>query len=118
MTCLLHARRAQGQNLVTVDLLAFLVDEDQTVGVAIERDTEIAVVFKRPEHQLFGKAETAQLGENALVIRVQPNEGVTIRFGSKVPGPSMQVRDVTMDFGYGHAFTEDSPTFRPDNGAL
>ena len=73
------------------------------------RVTEIAVVFKRPEHQLFGKAETAQLGENALVIRVQPNEGVTIRFGSKVPGPSMQVRDVTMDFGYGHAFTEDSP---------
>ena len=49
------------------------------------------------------------LGENALVIRVQPNEGVTLRFGSKVPGPSMQVRDVTMDFGYGHAFTEDSP---------
>jgi glucose-6-phosphate 1-dehydrogenase len=32
-----------------------------------------------------------------------------MRFGSKVPGPSMQVRDVTMDFGYGHAFTEDSP---------
>lgn len=73
------------------------------------RVTEIAVVFKRPEHQLFGKAQTANLGENALVIRVQPNEGVTIRFGSKVPGPSMQVRDVTMDFGYGHAFTEDSP---------
>ena len=73
------------------------------------RVTEIAVVFKRPEHQLFGKTETAQLGENALVIRVQPNEGVTIRFGSKVPGPTMQVRDVTMDFGYGHAFTEDSP---------
>ncbi|MEL0200781.1 MAG: glucose-6-phosphate dehydrogenase [Aquiluna sp.] len=73
------------------------------------RVTEIAVVFKRPEHHLFGKAQKAQLGENALVIRVQPNEGVTIRFGSKVPGPSMQVRDVTMDFGYGHAFTEDSP---------
>jgi glucose-6-phosphate 1-dehydrogenase len=32
-----------------------------------------------------------------------------MRFGSKVPGPAMQVRDVTMDFGYGHAFTEDSP---------
>ena len=73
------------------------------------RVTEIAVVFKRPEHLLFSEDETSQLGENALVIRVQPNEGVTIRFGSKVPGPAMQVRDVTMDFGYGHAFTEDSP---------
>ena len=39
------------------------------------------------------------------MIRVQPDEGVTIRFGSKVPGAGMQVRDVTMDFGYGHAFT-------------
>ncbi len=73
------------------------------------RVTEIAVVFKRPTHQLFSQDEVSQLGENALVIRVQPNEGVTIRFGSKVPGPAMQVRDVTMDFGYGHAFTEDSP---------
>jgi glucose-6-phosphate 1-dehydrogenase len=73
------------------------------------RVTEIAVVFKRPSHQLFSQDEVSQLGENALVIRVQPNEGVTIRFGSKVPGPAMQVRDVTMDFGYGHAFTEDSP---------
>jgi glucose-6-phosphate 1-dehydrogenase len=73
------------------------------------RVTEIAVVFKRAPQQLFAESQTALLGENALVIRVQPNEGVTIRFGSKVPGPSMQVRDVTMDFGYGHAFTEDSP---------
>ena len=40
---------------------------------------------------------------------MQPDEGVTIRFGSKVPGAGMQVRDVTMDFGYGHAFTEASP---------
>ncbi len=73
------------------------------------RVTEIAIVFKRPTHKLFGNEEASQLGENALVIRVQPNEGVTIRFGSKVPGPVMQVRDVTMDFAYGHAFTEDSP---------
>lgn len=73
------------------------------------RVTEIAVIFKRVPQQLFAESQTVLLGENALVIRVQPDEGVTIRFGSKVPGPSMQVRDVTMDFGYGHAFTEDSP---------
>ena len=73
------------------------------------RVTEIAVVFKRAPQQLFGESDTSALGENALVIRVQPDEGVTIRFGSKVPGAGMQVRDVTMDFGYGHAFTEASP---------
>lgn len=73
------------------------------------RVTEIAVVFKRAPQQLFAAEQTSELGQNALVIRVQPDEGVTIRFGSKVPGVGMQVRDVTMDFGYGHAFTEASP---------
>ena len=73
------------------------------------RVTEIAVVFKRAPQYLFADHQTSALGQNALVIRVQPDEGVTIRFGSKVPGAGMQVRDVTMDFGYGHAFTEASP---------
>ena len=73
------------------------------------RVTEIAVVFKRAPQQLFAASQTSTLGQNALVIRVQPDEGVTIRFGSKVPGTGVQVRDVTMDFGYGHAFTEASP---------
>ncbi|MEO7147637.1 MAG: glucose-6-phosphate dehydrogenase [Terrimesophilobacter sp.] len=73
------------------------------------RVTEIAVVFKRAPQYLFAESQTGDLGQNALVIRVQPDEGVTIRFGSKVPGAGMQVRDVTMDFGYGHAFTEASP---------
>ncbi|KQV08106.1 glucose-6-phosphate dehydrogenase [Leifsonia sp. Root112D2] len=73
------------------------------------RVTEIAVVFKRAPQQLFAESQTSALGQNALVIRVQPDEGVTIRFGSKVPGAAMQVRDVSMDFGYGHAFTEASP---------
>ncbi|MCL3862031.1 glucose-6-phosphate dehydrogenase [Actinotalea sp. K2] len=73
------------------------------------RVTEIAVVFKRAPHLPFESTATEELGKNALVIRVQPDEGITIRFGSKVPGTAMEVRDVTMDFGYGHAFTESSP---------
>jgi glucose-6-phosphate 1-dehydrogenase len=73
------------------------------------RVTEIAVVFKRAPHLPFDNTATEELGQNALVIRVQPDEGVTIRFGSKVPGTAMEVRDVNMDFGYGHAFTESSP---------
>ena len=73
------------------------------------RVTEIAVVFKRAPHLPFDATMTEELGQNALVIRVQPDEGVTMRFGSKVPGSSMQVRDVSMDFSYGQAFTESSP---------
>ncbi|MCI9887541.1 glucose-6-phosphate dehydrogenase [Micrococcales bacterium 31B] len=73
------------------------------------RVTEIAVVFKRAPFLPFEQTATEELGQNALVIRVQPDEGVTIRFGSKVPGTQMEVRDVTMDFAYGHSFTESSP---------
>ncbi len=73
------------------------------------RVTEVAVVFKPAPHLPFESTATEELGRNALVIRVQPDEGVTMRFGSKVPGTAMEVRDVTMDFGYGHAFTESSP---------
>lgn len=73
------------------------------------RVTEIAVVFKSAPHLPFESSAASELGQNALVIRVQPDEGVTIRFGAKVPGTLMEIRDVTMDFGYGHAFTESSP---------
>ena len=74
-----------------------------------KRVTEIAVVFKRAPHLPFDATATEELGQNAIVIRVQPDEGVTMRFGSKVPGNAMEVRDVTMDFGYGSSFTESSP---------
>ncbi|WP_418002014.1 glucose-6-phosphate dehydrogenase [Mycobacterium sp. PDNC021] len=73
------------------------------------RVTEIALVFKRAPHLPFDTTMTDELGQNALVIRVQPDEGITLRFGSKVPGHLMEVRDVSMDFSYGSAFAEDSP---------
>ena len=73
------------------------------------RVTEIALVFKRAPHLPFDSTMTEELGKNALVIRVQPDEGITLRFGSKVPGSQMEVRDVNMDFSYGSAFAEDSP---------
>ncbi|WP_445170119.1 glucose-6-phosphate dehydrogenase [Mycolicibacterium sp. Dal123E01] len=73
------------------------------------RVTEIALVFKRAPHLPFDDTMTDELGKNALVIRVQPDEGITLRFGSKVPGHAMEVRDVNMDFSYGSAFAEDSP---------
>ncbi len=74
-----------------------------------KRVSEIALVFKKAPHLPFDDTATEELGQNAIVIRVQPDEGVTLRFGAKVPGAQMEVRDVTMDFGYGNAFTESSP---------
>ena len=71
------------------------------------RVSEIAVIFKYPPFLPF--PSTDGLGHNALVVRVQPNEGMTFKLGSKVPGSGMQLRDVTMDFAYGHAFTEYAP---------
>ncbi|WP_062377705.1 glucose-6-phosphate dehydrogenase [Demequina pelophila] len=73
------------------------------------RVTEIALVFKKAPSPYFQEIAGSDVGTNALVIRVQPDEGVTLRFGSKVPGTQMEVRDVTMDFAYGNAFTESSP---------
>jgi len=73
------------------------------------RVTEIAVIFKKAPHLPFSHTDTEELGHNQLVIRVQPDEGVTLKFGSKVPGSMMEVRDVSMDFLYGEAFTESSP---------
>jgi glucose-6-phosphate 1-dehydrogenase len=73
------------------------------------RVTEIAVCFKKAPHLPFDRTDTEELGQNQLVVRVQPDEGVSLRFGSKVPGTYMEVRDVVMDFLYGEAFTESSP---------
>ncbi|AKV55857.1 glucose-6-phosphate 1-dehydrogenase [Bifidobacterium actinocoloniiforme DSM 22766] len=74
-----------------------------------KRVSEIAVVFKRAPHLPFDATATRELGANAVVIRVQPDEGVTLRFGAKTPGSAMEVRDVNMDFSYGRSFTEASP---------
>ena len=73
------------------------------------RMTEIALIFQRAPHLPFSATDTEELGQNAMVIRIQPDEGITVRFGSKVPGTAMEVRDVNMDFAYGESFTESSP---------
>jgi glucose-6-phosphate 1-dehydrogenase len=73
------------------------------------RVTELAVLFKSAPHLPFHATDVEMLGPNQLVIRVQPEEGVVLTFGSKVPGTTMEVRDIAMDFQYGEAFTEASP---------
>ncbi len=74
------------------------------------RVTEVAVVFKRAPHSPFPGRSVSELSNNALVFRIQPDEGITVRFGSKVPDTqSIEVRDVTMDFQYGESFADTSP---------
>lgn len=66
------------------------------------RVTEVAIQFKQPPHLLFEGGRQPQ--PNVLLLRIQPDEGVALRFGAKVPGPDLRIRDVRMDFRYGTAF--------------
>ncbi|MDT7806858.1 MAG: glucose-6-phosphate 1-dehydrogenase [Acidobacteriota bacterium] len=68
-----------------------------------KRVTEIAIQFRAAPHALFGKA-TEDLAPNQLVIRIQPDEGITLRVAAKVPGQVTRIRDVNMDFRYGASF--------------
>jgi glucose-6-phosphate 1-dehydrogenase len=72
------------------------------------RASEIVIQFKRPPLTLFTDGPDA-LEPNLLVLRIQPDEGVTLRFGVKVPGQTMQIRPVNMDFLYGASFGVPSP---------
>ena len=73
-----------------------------------KRATEIAIQYREVPHRLFRDAHTDP-DPNLLAIRIQPDEGIMLRFGAKVPGLGMAIRPVTMDFTYGSAFSVDSP---------
>jgi glucose-6-phosphate 1-dehydrogenase len=74
-----------------------------------KRATEIVVQFKPTPHTLFARVETEGLEPNVLVIRIQPEEGVSLRIGAKVPGVGFRVRSVNMELLYGTAFLEEVP---------
>ena len=69
-----------------------------------KRVTEIAIQFRGAPLQLFGAAAMEQVSPNQLVIRIQPDEGITMRVAAKVPGQVTRIRDVNMDFRYGASF--------------
>ena len=73
-----------------------------------KRATEIAIQFREVPHHLF-RDEAVDPEPNLLAIHIQPDEGIMLRFGAKVPGLGMAIRPVTMDFTYGSAFSVDSP---------
>jgi glucose-6-phosphate 1-dehydrogenase len=73
------------------------------------RETTIAIQFKRAPHPPFEAIAGEGLRPNVLLIHVQPDEGVSLAIGAKVPGAGMQIRTVHMDFLYGGAFREGVP---------
>jgi glucose-6-phosphate 1-dehydrogenase len=73
-----------------------------------KKTSEIAVTFKPIPHRIYGET-TDTIEPNVLVMKIQPEEGVAMRFSAKVPGPKSHIRSVFMDFNYGTGFGVQSP---------
>ena len=71
--------------------------------------TEIAIHFRPAPHRLFGDARMGHLDGNTLAIRIQPDEGITLTLGSKVPGQSVEIAPVSMEFRYASSFGVQAP---------
>lgn len=74
-----------------------------------KRITEIAIQFTQIPLSLFGQRDLASEAPNVLVLRIQPNEGITLFLGAKVPGNAMQIEPVEMRFNYEEAFGSTPP---------
>jgi glucose-6-phosphate 1-dehydrogenase len=73
-----------------------------------KRTTEIAIQFRRPPLHLFKRVSATPIAPNLLIINVQPDEGISLRFEAKLPG-SRQLAPVMMNFRYGSAFGKPVP---------
>ena len=74
-----------------------------------KRTTEIAIQFHRPPLEIFKRVSASSVAPNLLIINVQPDEGISVRFEAKVPGTRMQLAPVMMKFGYRDAFIRAVP---------
>ncbi|HKY52195.1 MAG TPA: glucose-6-phosphate dehydrogenase [Candidatus Limnocylindria bacterium] len=74
-----------------------------------KRSTEIAIRFRVAPHRIFTRESSEGVDANELVIRIQPDEGISLTFGAKVPVQGLRIRSVNMDFGYGESFMVDAP---------
>jgi glucose-6-phosphate 1-dehydrogenase len=106
----------------TYAAVTFFIDNWRWAGVPFyvrsgkrmpKRVTDIAIRFHAAPHALFrtdsdAAAETVR--PNLLVLRIQPEEGISLRFSSKQPGAGMKLRPVSMDFNYGTSFGVRTPT--------
>src|SRR5437764_14410288 len=71
--------------------------------------TEIAVILKPVPHVAFQSAGSVGIQSNQIILTVQPDEGVSVSLGAKIPGPRMRIRPVNMEFRYGTSFLSESP---------
>ena len=97
----------------TYSAIRFMIDNWRWQGVPFylrsgkrmpRRATEIAIQFRKPPHVMFPLPEGETIEPNTLAIRVQPKEGIALRFEVKVPGIEVKMASVDMDFGYAEAF--------------
>jgi glucose-6-phosphate 1-dehydrogenase len=98
--------------------LALTIDNWRWAGVPMylrtgkrlpKRVTEVALQFKQVPHLPLPPSAVDTIEPNVMVLRIQPDDGIALQFGAKVPGPSWHVRPVQLDFSYGEAFTEHRP---------
>lgn len=104
----------------TYAAVTFLVDNWRWAGIPFyirtgkalpKRVSEIAIQFRTAPLAMFRKATAgAEALPNVLILRIQPEEGISLNFVSKRPGSGMQLRPVSMDFNYGSSFGERSPS--------
>jgi glucose-6-phosphate 1-dehydrogenase len=111
-------RVAADSTTETFVALRVFIDNWRWAGVPIyirtgkalpKRVSEVAVQFKPVPHMLFNTDTAHPLEPNVLALRIQPDEGLALRIGTKLPGPRVRIYPVKMDFRYGSTFGDQSP---------
>jgi glucose-6-phosphate 1-dehydrogenase len=109
---------AAGSTTETYVALRLFLDSWRWAGVPFylrtgkrlpKRTTEIAIQFRRPPLQIFKQVSPTPVAANLLIVNVQPDEGISLRFDAKLPGTRMQLAPVMMNFRYGTAFGTTVP---------
>ena len=108
----------KGSTAETYVALRLSLDNWRWAGVAFylrtgkslpKRTTEIAIQFKRPPLEIFRRAQATPVAPSLLIVNVQPDEGISLRFEAKIPGTRMQLAPVMMHFRYSTTFGADVP---------
>ncbi len=106
---------ARDSNTETFAALRLTIDNWRWAGVPFylrtgkrltHRYTEIAICFKGAPYALFSETPVDRIGDNWLIVQIQPDEGIRLRYNAKVPGPHMVLENVSMNFNYGDWFQQ------------
>jgi glucose-6-phosphate 1-dehydrogenase len=110
---------APNSNMETYAAVKLLIDNWRWADVPFylrsgkalpERLTEIVIQFRQAPHMLFRKSVVGNFQPNRLILHIQPNEGISWQFEAKVPGPTVRMRTVSMDFNYEDFFGAEPST--------